>query len=89
MPYCRKCGEEANSDIRFCPRCGAEVAANIFSQPTRVVVPQRNLPESDVLSLMSVGVILILLAIIYIQYPIDPNILGNYFKSMDDQKTFI
>lgn len=23
--FCRKCGKEIKEDMRFCPRCGAEV----------------------------------------------------------------
>jgi len=83
---CPTCGEEVNTQMKFCPKCGASLS--ITAQPSTVRVKEKK-PEQDMLGLLSVGVILILIALTYIRNPISPLEVIDYFESMGNQGTFI
>ena len=79
MPYCPKCGEEIRDGKNFCPKCGAALSITV----------QEKKKGPDVLGLMSVGVIIILIALTYLRYPIESSEIAKYFESMADKKIFI
>jgi hypothetical protein len=82
MVTCQNCGLEARSGTNFCPKCGAALDA--------AVPPARGRQGmSDYLDLVSVGVILVLIAVTFIRYPINPSSISNYFKNMVSQKAFL
>jgi len=83
---CPKCGEEVNTQMKFCPKCGASLG--LTAQPSTVRVREKR-PEQDALGLLSVGVILILIALTYIRNPVSPSELIAYFESMGNKGTFI
>jgi len=84
MPYCPKCRAEVSSEMKFCPKCGASLGVTV--QPFRDRMRERG---SDILGAVSAGVILILIALTYMRYPIDPSTIVDYFESMTVQRTFI
>jgi len=83
---CPTCGEEVNTQMKFCPKCGAPLG--MTAQPSTVGVKEKR-PEQDVLGLASVGVILILIALTYIRNPISPSVIIDYFEIMGNKGTFI
>lgn len=93
MPYCPKCGKEVSNEMSFCPQCGGALGATTqpdtskmrIAVPFRVTVPR----ETDLLGLMSVGVVLILVALTYFRYTIDPSVIGNYVQNMANKGVFI
>jgi hypothetical protein len=52
-------------------------------------IPQRSREKPDFLGIVSGGVVLILLAITYIQYPISLSVLTNYLENMATQGVFL
>lgn len=87
MPYCTKCGTEVATETKFCPKCGMSIQAPI--QPLTSREPTTGLKESNVLTAISVGAILIILAVTYLRYPIDVSIISDYFERMANQGMFI
>ena len=93
MPYCPRCGKEVSNEISFCPQCGAALGATAQTDTSRirVTVPVRvNIPRSsDLLGLISVGVVLILVGLTWYRYAIDPSMISNYIQNMADKNVFI
>ena len=87
MSYCRKCGTEIGTEMEFCPKCG--VSLQVPVQPPTLREPLKDIKESNILNAISVGAILIILAVTYLRYPIDASILSDYFESMVSQGMFI
>jgi len=87
MPYCIKCGTEIGSEMTFCPKCGASLHGPVQPPPARE--PPTGGNEANVLGAISVGAILIILAVTYLRYPIDIAIITDYFERMARQGLFI
>jgi hypothetical protein len=87
MPYCQKCGTDVGTEMKFCPKCGASQKVPV--QPPTSREPIKGVKESNVLNAISVGAILIILAVTYLRYPIDASIISDYFESMVSQGMFI
>jgi hypothetical protein len=73
--------------MKFCPKCGESQQVPVQSPTSRE--PMTGVNESNVLSAISVGAILIILAVTYIRSPIDISIISDYFQRMADQGMFI
>lgn len=73
--------------MKFCPKCGASMQVPV-QLPTSREAPT-GLKESNVLSAISVGAVLIILAVTYLRYPIDVSIISDYFERMANQGMFI
>jgi len=86
MLNCPKCGEEVSPEMKFCPRCGASLAA---ARPSTFQVREKVPKGPDVLGLASAGVILIILALTYLRNPIVPSVIIDYLESMGNQGAFI
>ena len=87
MPYCTKCGTEVGTEVKFCPKCGESLQVPV--QPPTSREPLTGVKESNVLSAISVGAVLIILAVTYLRYPIDVSIISDYFERMANQGMFI
>lgn len=87
MSYCRKCGTEISTEMKFCSKCGASLQVPV--QPSTLREPMKDVKKSNVLNAISVGAILIILAVTYLRYPIDASIISDYFESMGSQGIFI
>lgn len=87
MPYCPRCGEELSEEVKFCPRCGT--AIGVLGQPSIGKMRERGRKGTDMLGVISAGVVLIVLAVTYLRYPIDPSIIGDYFENMAVNGHFI
>ncbi len=82
MVTCQNCGLEVRSGTKFCPKCSAVLDAAV--NPVR-----ERQGKSDYMDFVSVGVILVLIAVTFIRYPINTSLIGNYFENMVNQKAFI
>ena len=87
MSYCRKCGTEIDTEMEFCSKCG--VSLQVLVQQPILRKPLKDIKDSNVLNAISVGAILIILAVTYLRYPIDASIISNYFESIVSQGMFI
>jgi hypothetical protein len=85
--YCQKCGAEVIPNVKFCSTCGASVNTTVSPLHTRTRENRSRHP--DVLGLVSAGVILIILALTYIQYPVEPSAVISYIQRMVEQKVLI
>lgn len=83
MSHCPQCSGEVNAEMKFCPKCGASL--HDIAPPSTERKSVNGDTDSNVLNLLSVGVLLIVLAITYMQFPIDSSIIINYFKDMANQ----
>jgi len=83
MSHCPTCGGEVSAEMMFCPKCGASLRVTPHSSTVRKSVEGDKV--SNVLNLLSIGVILIVVAITYLRFPIDSSIIINYFKNMANQ----
>lgn len=73
--------------MRFCSRCGG--ALDVATQVPAATIRKRGSRGPDVLGAISAGVILIILALTYIRYPVDPSMIVAYFQKMAAHRTFI
>jgi hypothetical protein len=82
MPTCPKCGAEVKEDDKFCPYCGTSLATKMDKQ----VVEERHARERDVcfgegerrpdhLGLVSFGIFLLIVGIIFVA---NPNIVSDF-----------
>lgn len=83
MSHCPKCGGEVSAEMKFCPKCGA--STRVTPHPATERKGVNGDKESNILNLLTLGVILIVLAITYLQFPINSSIIINYFKNMANQ----
>ena len=83
MSACPKCGGEVSAEMEFCPKCGASL--HITAHPSTEKKWINGDKESNVLTLLSLGVILIVLALTYMLFPIDFSTVITYFKAMANQ----
>ncbi len=87
MPHCRKCGAEIDTEMTFCPKCGTSLAPPTQLPPVRE--PPTGGTTAPLLGALSMGVILIILAVTYLRYPIDIAIITAYFERMARQGMFL
>jgi len=87
MPYCVKCGAEIDAEAKFCPTCGTSLGPP--TQPPIVTEPSTGGTEAPLLGAISVGAILIILAVTYLRYPIDMAIITEYFERMARHGMFL
>jgi hypothetical protein len=73
--------------MKFCSKCGASLQVPV--QPPTLREPMKDVKKANVLNALSVGAILIILAVTYLRYPIDASIISHYFESMSSQGMFI
>jgi len=73
--------------MRFCRKCGATLGVTV--QPSAGRIRERGPKGPDTLGAISFGAILIILAVTYMQYPIDLSIITGYFGSMTSQGAFV
>lgn len=59
------------------------------TRPLAVRIREKGPRETGMLGIMSAGVFLIILAITYFRYPVDPSVFIGYFQNMADQGAFI
>lgn len=93
MPYCPRCGKEVSNEIKFCPQCGGALDATAQPEgseinvrvPVRANIPQR----TDLLGLVSAGIILVILGFTYFRYTIDFSVITNYIQNMANSKVFV
>ena len=84
---CPICGERIRKEMQFCPRCGKAVSVSVSLHIARISEKDRG--ESELLGRISVGVILVIIAIAYMQYPLKPSTFIDYLHDMVDLGTFI
>jgi len=86
---CPKCGEQLDTDMKYCPKCGTATGLGA-PRPVLSRVRERRAPKPpEILGVVSAGVVLILLAAAYIRYPIEPSVIADYFQSMAKQQQFL
>lgn len=83
MSHCPKCGGEVSTEMKFCPKCGASL--HVTALPSAKKKRLNGDKDSNVLTILSLGVILIVLAITYMLFPLDFSIVITYFKAMANQ----
>jgi hypothetical protein len=83
MSHCPKCGGEVSAEMTFCPKCGASL--RVTAHPSTEKKGITGDKESKVLTLLSLGVVLIVLALTYMLFPLDFSIVLSYFKAMANQ----
>jgi len=79
LTRCPECGEEVSNEMKFCPKCGTALGG----------MHKGGIERPDTLGAISAGMILIIIAVTFIRYPIEPSIIVNYFENMADRGTFI
>jgi hypothetical protein len=85
--HCPKCGEKASSEMKFCSKCGTSLRVTV--QPSAVKAVEAVPRAPDILGLASAGVLLIIIALTYVQNPFDFAVITGYFESMGSQGTYI
>jgi len=87
VPYCRKCGKESSHINGYCPNCGAylDLTKQKETDETGIKAPKK----TDVLGLMSLGVLLIILSLSYMRYRVAPSIIIGYLQNIAEQGMFI
>jgi hypothetical protein len=93
MPYCPNCGKEVSNEMNVCPSCGGVLSST--DQPAqseiRATTPVQTsvAQKSDLLSLISVGVVIMLIGLTYYRYTVDLSLIRNYIENMAASKVFI
>ena len=87
LPFCPKCGIKLSNEMNFCSQCG--VALGTATRPSVARIHERSPKEKGMIGLLSVGMVLIMLAITYIRYPVNSSVIIGYFQNMAGQKAFL
>lgn len=74
--------------MQFCPNCGTALPKQELTSLPLSPSPRRK-RRSDILGGLSVGIVLILLAISYIRYPVAPEAVIAYIQRLANQRLFL
>lgn len=83
---CPSCNDPIREDMLFCPNCGTAQPKQVPATPSPRPRPKR---RTDILGALSAGVVLILLAISYLQYPVALETVTSYIQRLTTQRVFL
>ena len=85
---CPACNDPIQEDMLFCPNCGTAHQKQVPATPAPSTRP-RPKRRTDILGGLSAGVVLILLAISYLQYPVALETVTSYVQRLATQRAFL
>ena len=93
MLYCPNCGKEVSIEMNVCPHCGGVLTnPNLSTQADIRIKPttQKTVPkDTDFLSIISLGVVIMLIGFTYYRYTIDLSLIRTYIEYMITHNVFI
>jgi hypothetical protein len=96
MPTCPKCGAEIEKDDRFCRSCGAQLTTETSKSPEKEsYVHERDVcfgeveHRRDYTGLISFGIFLVIVGIVFIANPNVISSFGSWSEQMADEKTLL
>lgn len=85
---CPFCNDPIQEEMLFCPNCGSAIPKQVpASSPSPI--HSRRKRRTDILGGLSAGVVLIILAISYLRYPVDPETVTSYIQRLATQNVFL
>lgn len=89
MPSCPKCGAKREKDDKFCHSCGASLTEEKKELPEREVCFGERERRRDYLGLVSFGIFLLIVGIVFLANPNIFSHINSWVQEMAEKKTLL